>query len=109
MRNFVLSWKLIIIPFLIIGVVVGIQYLAHNFILDITQKHATMCTFAEWERYGDEVVMKLQCEDGEEGTVSDNSVVIGYLRDPGPLECRRFESGRVLCEVRGQTEEGGAV
>lgn len=106
MRNFILSWKTVLVCSIILGVVVGIQYLANHAILDETQKWATTCTFVEWDARGNTYVeMKLQCEDGEEGVISNSPVIVSYLKDPGPLTCKRYETESVRCEMRGQAEE----
>lgn len=106
MFNRILGWKAVSVWSAILAVVALIQYGGNHIILDHTHKLTTTCTLVEWNPGSKIVRMKLQCKDGEKGIIYDPDVVVSYLKNPGPLTCKRYETGSLMCEERKKQEKG---
>lgn len=57
------------------------------------------CSVQDTVTDDDNVSLQLDCQ-GRKKVVSDPKVVVSYLKNPGPLTCTIYKSGKVKCQER---------
>lgn len=50
------------------------------------------------------VILELDCQ-GQKATTHDVEVLVSYFKNPGPLTCTVYESGKAECQPRKQVAE----
>jgi hypothetical protein len=95
MKKLIISWKGMLVLFLLLFFTVCIQWMVRDSFKDSTKVWEGTCSFASWvEKDGKVEKMKVKCDD-KEGYISDSEIIIAYLRNPVPFPGILYESGKV--------------
>lgn len=98
-----LSWKWIIGYFLLLSVLGGLLILTDYAVKDSAQIWAGQCTVVSWRRgwSGGPIWMQLSYDKGNKlAETQDIDVIVSYLSNPGPLNCKVFRTGNAICDCR---------
>ena len=81
----------------ILGIVMGIQVALAASVRAWTKVDEGPCTFKSWgERNG--ISLNLDC-NGQEAWASDTRVIREYIKNPGPLTCSLWATGKATCQI----------
>lgn len=83
------------------AVLAGIQYGIHLAIKGDGAKVLVnvSCSAEDTVADDDKVSLQLDCH-GQKAVMRDSKVVVSYLKNPGPLTCDIYKSGKVKCQER---------
>jgi hypothetical protein len=91
-----LNFKKILVIFTLLALVVIAQAIIHkNYGSRIITGGKAFVV--DWAERGGEVEAILEFENGEKVETRNVSIIVNYLRNPRPLDCRLYEGGRVEC------------
>lgn len=97
-----LSWKWMIASFLLLSVLGGLLFFLDYAVKNSTQVWAGQCTVISWRKgWGDGPIwMQLSYNKGKLAETQDIDVIVSYLSNPGPLNCKVFKTGNAICDCR---------
>ena len=97
MRRFVIFGVGIMMIFILSVFLAFIQLLIHNGTKSDPKVAVNVaCAVEDTITDNDKVVLKLDCQ-GQKKVTIDPEAVVSYLKNPGPLTCTIYKSGKVNC------------
>lgn len=102
MRRFILFGGALFVTAFIFGFLAVIQMAIHE---DCSQSDGAKvlvdvaCVVEDTIVDDHDVALKLDCQ-GQKTVVRDSTVVVSYLKNPGPLTCTVYKSGKAKCQLR---------
>lgn len=97
MNKYTLSFKEILIFIGAIGGLVAFQFGVFLSIGAWTEEFKGQCKFASYSTNSDGIYLKLDC-DGKKAWTSDSAIVLSYVKNPRPLNCSVWGSGKATCD-----------
>ena len=86
MKEFILPPMGLLVVLVVIGLIVGVQFVALAVTEEFTKVYEGPSTFKSWSKSGDYVRLSLYY-NGKEAWTKNTEVILGYLAKPGPLTC----------------------
>ena len=100
MKNLILTRGSLVILVLAVVALVGIQA-GIAYIIDDSTKVAdgVICDVKDVGVSDNHVQMKLNCSD-REVTTTQTTVIVSYMKNPGPLTCALYKTDNAKCKSR---------